>query len=182
MAPPIMGSVLLILALIVAPYSKVPCTLRGILNWPQFWDLLFWVILLSFPTISRKTLTIYDCVEYEDRRLLRVDPVLSCDDDEWKMGGLLAGLGAAVYCLGVPLFMMLFARHYIDGDDKDRRVVQSFTSNYKRECWYFESIDLVRKFLLTGIISIVQPRALCAPCGGRAWRRRKDVGVDGTCL
>ena len=48
------------LALVVAP-----CALRlscwsgraSLADWPQIWDLAVWLLLIQFPTISRKTLT-----------------------------------------------------------------------------------------------------------------------------
>ena len=37
------------------------------------------------------------------------------------------------------------------------RLVQVLTRNYCEGCWYFESIELVRKFLLCGCLRFIEP-------------------------
>ena len=96
---------LLVLAFLLAPLAKQGCcSLRSLANWPQIWDLAVWLLLLQFPTISRKTLTVFDCVPYEETWLLRSDPSLRCWEGQWWTWSTIAASGACIFCLGVPLF------------------------------------------------------------------------------
>ena len=162
--------VLLLLAVLVAPLADRPCSWRSLSRWPQIWDLAVWLLLLMYPALSKKTLEIFDCMDApEERRVMRADPATFCDN-EWYIWAGVAGGGAIIFGLGLPLLFYLFVRRLSrakpdEGDEVDgaramarARLVQVLTKNYSSRCWYYESIELVRKFSLTGIISILAPQ------------------------
>ena len=45
-------------------------------------------------------------------RLLRADPGIYCDTAEWYAWSVLAWVSFGLYCLGVPLLMLVLARKY----------------------------------------------------------------------
>ena len=171
LAMPILSMLLLaLLGMVVAPGAgrwhprEGPCKLMVALsNWPQVWDLASWAVLLQYPTIARKTVQAFDCIPYEDDWLLRSDPTLSCRTAEWYLSAAMAALGIAFYCIGIPLMAMLVARRQIrQGSNRSarRRLVHVLTRSYRDEvAWFMEGVDLLRKFLLTGVIHFVAPNS-----------------------
>ena len=154
--------VALMLALFMLGAIVSLCTRRSLcklFNWPQIWDLAVWLLLIQFPTISRKTLTVFDCVPYYEQSLLRSDPTLHCYDGQWFMWAPVAAIGAGVYCLGLPFAAWLVSRRLHSGNASTRRLVYVLTRSYTESCWFMESVDLVRKFLLTGAITLVAPQS-----------------------
>jgi len=169
LAMPILSMLLLaLLGMLVAPGAgrwhprEGPRRLLVALSkWPQVWDLASWAVLLQYPTIARKTVQAFDCVPYEDDWLLRSDPTLSCRAAEWYLCAAAAAIGIIVYCVGIPLAAMLVARRQIrQGSNRSarRRLVHVLTRSYRDEvAWYMEGVDLLRKFLLTGVVHFVEP-------------------------
>ena len=173
--------VALMLALLVLGAIVALCTrrsLRTLLNWPQIWDLAVWLLLIQFPTISRKTLAVFDCVAFQEQSLLRFDPTLECYDEQWLVWALVAAIGAVVYCLGLPFAAWLVSRRLHFGDASARRLVYVLTRSYTESCWFMESVDLVRKFLLTGVITLVAPAISFSSTTSRnESRRARKAGV-----
>ena len=91
----------------------------------------------------------FDCLPYEGGRLLRADPVLSCDDDTWTAFAVVSAAAITIYCLGIPWLAWLVVRRM----RTDRRV-DILVRSYQAECWWMESVDLLRKFVLTGPILV----------------------------
>lgn len=59
-----------------------------------------------------------------------------------------------MYCLGVPLLTFFVSWRFHEGSQTTQRLVQVLTRSYTEQCWYWESIDILRKFLLTGAINV----------------------------
>ena len=158
--PVLLMLVVLVLAAAVALLKcQARCSLRGLLRWPQVWDLQMWLILIQYPTISRKTMGLFDCVPFESGALLRADPTLSCNGTNWLLWSAVAAGGILVYCLGVPFAVWLVSRRLHQGSPAARRLVRVLTRTYTERCWFMESIDLLRKFLLTGVVTLVLPQS-----------------------
>ena len=111
-----------------------------------------WLLLLQFPTISRKTMTMFDCIEFEDTFLLRADPAMECYTSEWRFWAAVGGGGALLFCAGLPAIAYLIVRRL---HVSNPRLVHVLTLNYRKDCWYMESLDLLRKFLVTGVVMVV---------------------------
>ena len=73
---------------------------------------------------------------------------------------MVAGIFAFVYCIGIPCLAYGAARANHTKRGRRRRQVLMLLSSYKREFWWFESLDLVRKCLLTSVVLIVDPDSL----------------------
>ena len=171
LAIPIMSMLLLaLLGMLVAPRAgrwhprEGPRRLLVALSkWPQVWDLASWAVLLQYPTLARKTVQAFDCIPYEDDWLLRSDPTLSCRTTEWYLGAAIAAIGIVFYCIGIPLAAIIITRRQIrQGSDRSarQRLVHVLTRSYRDEvAWFMEGVDLLRKFLLTGVIHFVEPNS-----------------------
>ena len=136
-------------------------TLRSRLHDPKVYKLLTWTMLLFYPSIARKSLAIFDCLDAGNGMyLLRDDPVLECfsDKDGWYGWAALAGLGIGVYCIGLPLaaFVAAWLYHCSAKDDlRQRERVVLIVGNYESKFWYCESIVLLHRFFFTGLIHLL---------------------------
>ena len=134
------------------------------------------VFLIMYPSLSRKCLAIFDCVEAGvddlgvEVRVLRDDPVLpegQCYADLWNVHAAFAGFGIAAFCIGIPaLALYLSARHHffgVNGDlDERERVaarerVTLLLSSYDDRYWFMEALMLMHRFLFTGVIHVIMP-------------------------
>ena len=118
---------LLLLAFLLSPLAGR--SWRDLTHWPQIWDLVVWLLLLQFPTISRKTLTVFDCVQFEDSWLLRSDPSLKCFEGRWYTWASVAACGAAFYCVGFPMLTWIVSRRFHKSNLSGQRLVQVLTRN-----------------------------------------------------
>ena len=85
------------------------------------------------------------------------DVSIQCFGDEWieHMGIVLIAL--ILYPIGVPalFFRILYLnRHRLDTRECKHRYAALFLP-YKREFWYFESVEMSRKMILTGVMTLV---------------------------
>ena len=95
-----------------------PRGLRGFLhalNHPRLYHLMIMAMLVVYPSIARKTLALFDCmpagqVEGVSVSLLRDDPGFICYDSQWQAWSILAWISFGMYCLGIPLLMLILAR------------------------------------------------------------------------
>ena len=74
---------------------------------------------------------------------------------------MVAFAGILVYAIGFPLCSFLLVRHYKRADPRKRaaigRRISLLLISYVESCWWFESVDLLRKLLLTGVVLNVSP-------------------------
>ena len=145
-------------------------------------ELLLWALLVLYPSCSKMMLMPFHCIEVEGRSLLRDNPAYACDGDGWKLLATLGVIGTVLYPIGILLVLLWLtfsatraqarvkARRANEGlggvadSGKDRKadarsiararlLVRSYTDEY----WFWESVDLLRKFLLTAVVPIVAP-------------------------
>ena len=199
--PAVMLVTLLLLAVLVAPLAGRKCDRCILQNWPQIWDLSVWLLLLIYPAVVKKTLSIFDCVPFEDLRLLRADPAMFCNGGWWTWASI-ASVAALAYGVGLPVLGFLLVRRFgpmsrspgpqsttgpqsaesatTDGDLQARhRLVRVLTCHYRDECAYMESVEILRKFLLTGIITVIAPQTRVQIC---KWLPSLRVRYSPPCL
>ena len=129
---------------------------------PRCCKLLIWAILLLYPSISRKSLAVFDCMPAGSVSLLRDDPAVECWQGEWIAAAIFAGIGTLVYCVGVPLGAFCIARRYhlsAKDDLAQRERVVLIVGTYQAEYWYVESIVLLHRFIFTGAIHNIAPES-----------------------
>jgi hypothetical protein len=77
-------------------------------------QMLFWILLLIYPSCSVQILRLFYCQEIGDTWVLRQDYSITCFDSVWTQYSLLGILGMCLYIGGIPaLFFILlsFARN-----------------------------------------------------------------------
>lgn len=122
---------------------------------PRLWHLHFWLFLLLYPSISREVLSIFLCTAVGDEYFLNSDTRLKCYANGWGSWAFLASLGLCFYSIGLPLFAFLLTLYHRRTSNMQKRAwlrirIELLLASYNEENWYFESIDLLRKLLLTG--------------------------------
>ena len=123
---------------------------------PAMWTLHIWLLLLLYPTLSRKTLATFDCVQLRGTSYLRDDPSQTCFSREWIPWAVLASAGTLVYAVGIPAGTWLLTQRHHRSARGARKVALLLTS-YRAQFWWFEACDLLRKLLLTSVITLVAP-------------------------
>jgi len=128
---------------------------------PALWNLHIWFLLLLYPSISRDTLSIFRCIQLGDVSYLGVDTTLHCDSPEWYFWAFVAAGGVAVYSIGLPALSYYLTRrhHRMHAERRTAfgRQISLLIGSYVDSCYWYESADLIRKFLLTGVVLNVWP-------------------------
>jgi hypothetical protein len=72
-------------------------------------QILFWLLLVTYPSISRKILMLFKCVEIGKESYMMWDTQISCFSPDWWYNAAYASLFAIIYIVGVPImfFTML---------------------------------------------------------------------------
>lgn len=82
---------------------------------------------------------------------VRADPAERCDTQTWLVWAIISGTGVGIYCVLIPFGMLWAARRFKDSDSmEERERVALLVSSYRPSCWYMETVDLIRKLLMTG--------------------------------
>lgn len=137
--------------------THVTMTIRGALASSRVWTLHTWLLLLLYPSLCRTTFAVFDCVTLRGVQYLRDDTSVRCYDRAWVGWASISTLSILVYCLGIPLAAFLLSRTYHDKHTDARRRAQLLLSSYTTTAWWTESVDLIRKLLLTAVVTIVAP-------------------------
>ena len=165
LAPLVISACLLALAALVV---RGRCaSFSALVNSPASWTLHIWLCLLLYPVISQRSVAIFDCIQLRNALYLRADPEVQCTGNGPWLGWVFVGcIGITVYCVGIPVAAFLAARqqggyHSIvpDGAATHRKRVALLLSSYHDAFWFFESLDLLRKFVLTSVVVIVAPNS-----------------------
>ena len=88
--------------------------------------------------------------------VLFADPATQCGTGPWAGWATLAMLGVLIYCIGIPAGALWLTSKYA-GVPHMRANVSLLLTSYTPECWYYESVDLFRKFVLTSVVLVVSP-------------------------
>ena len=70
------------------------------------WTLNIWAWLLLYPSVTRKALQTFDCIELLGVTYLRADPAIECSGGDWNVMAFLASLGVFVTCILAPLLLV----------------------------------------------------------------------------
>jgi len=78
----------------------------------QVWTLNIWWWLILYPSVTRKALSTFDCVELQGKLYLRADAAVVCYESEWLGMALLAAIGTATSCLVAPAAIVVCTSRY----------------------------------------------------------------------
>ena len=128
------------------------------LNRPQVWTLNILAWLVLFPSVTRKALEAFDCVDLLGQTYLRADPAMRCDDDEYRAMLAIATGGVLYACVLAPLLVIWHtSRKHASTERRTRARVALLTYSYQDRFHYWEAVDLTRKMLLTSVVLLVGP-------------------------
>jgi hypothetical protein len=132
------------------------CSLPGmVLSRPELWDITLFILLFVYPVISRKSVAAFGCVPFANGDVLADDTSVPCFDAQWWSYAYVAIGGMAFFCLGMPFIIWLVVRSgHTASSPVTRRIFHALTWIYHEDCWYAESVDLLRKFMLTGVVTV----------------------------
>ena len=72
----------------------------------KVWTLNIWVWLLLYPSVTRKALQTFDCIELLGETYLRADPAINCSGDDWWFMAVLSSVGVFVTCILAPIALV----------------------------------------------------------------------------
>ena len=72
----------------------------------KVWTLNIWLWLLLYPSVTRKALQTFDCIELLGEFYLRADPAVHCSGDLWWLMAVLASVGVFVTCILAPIALV----------------------------------------------------------------------------
>lgn len=129
---------------------------------PELLHLHIWMILLIYPTLCRTMLDTFRCSPLGDAYYLNIDTRVRCYDEEWIAWAIVSIIFAILYALGLPAIIFWLTYRYHNSKPAERgalgRHISLLLNSYRDRCWWFETVDMLRKFLLTSVVLIVGPR------------------------
>ena len=143
------------------PYTTMAVLATAILSTAiltKVWTLNIWVWLLLYPSVTRKALQTFDCIELLGVTYLRADPAIQCSGDDWWFMAVLASVGVFVTCIVAPIALVRqTSRKHASSERVQRSRVALLTNTYRDKYHYWEAVDLTRKLLLTSVVLLVGP-------------------------
>ena len=129
---------------------------------------------------AQRTAAAFVCLPYYDENVLAADPHIRCgsQSEEWLKGAAIAAATILLFCIGLPLALLLLVRAWSRGTARQQQRVGLLTHSYCGHARYFESFDLMRKWCLSAVSSQrrLKPHrkkhcsALPVPCPGLVLR------------
>lgn len=198
---PLVGTVAVLVLALAAAQCTLPKGERGlrtVATRPETCTMQLWLLLLLYPSLAKTALVPFDCVDVGGRSLLRANPAVGCDGDDWLVLGALGGIGTILYAFGFPAlcFLVTRASHREHaalaakqedgsslelseltwsrvelapseggaGEETNRAQVvmrlhferaKLLLRSYHERYWYWESLEVLRKYLLTSVVLVV---------------------------
>ena len=91
-------------------------------------------------------------------------PACACGSytGSWYGWATFSIVGASVYSIGIPAVIFGLTYRYHKTKPSDRgglgRHISLLLSSYRDKCWWFETVDMLRKFLLASVVLVVGER------------------------
>jgi len=133
-------------------------SLSSLLGQPQITNLLFWVLLVLYSSVCQCTASAFVCLPYYEHSLLAQDASIVCYTSlDWQVGAGLSVAAMLVFCVGLPMGLLLWTRKYRQGSAVEQERVAILLVSYHDHAWFFEAFDLLRKWLLSAVVLLVYP-------------------------
>ena len=112
----------------------------------------------ALPAVVQ-VLSTMGCVELRGYSYLRANQAEQCDTPQWRFWVVVCSLFAALYCVGIPLgFWCASSRQFVlASGDWWRPRVSLLRASYSDRFWWFETLDLLRKFALASLVVHIAP-------------------------
>ena len=133
----------------------------------------YWVAFLTYPTMTCTFFNHFNCRRLEQSRwVLQEDYGVDCYTTSWYVLAVVSVLGILFLSIGAPAGMLVWQFRYhnkqmwlvrlalksrVSAYSEFRLKFGYMTADFKPEAYYSECVDLVRKLMLTGVISWIFP-------------------------
>jgi len=122
---------------------------------------LFLLVFLLYPALTNKIFEGFICRSIGDNAsVLHVDYSVECESQTYTLIWLSCAVLVVLWPIGLPsglLFMMWKERELIKSGDPDTEQKFEFVlGDYQSRHWYWECVELFRKLILSGLISVFQ--------------------------
>ena len=135
-------------------------SLSLLLGQPQMTNLLFWVLLVLYSSVCQCTASTFVCLPYYEHSLLAQDATIECYTSlDWRVGAGVSVAAMLVFCVGLPVGLLLWTRKYRQGSAVEQERVAILLVSYHDHAWFFEAFDLLRKWLLSAVVLLVYPNS-----------------------
>jgi hypothetical protein len=121
---------------------------------------IFLLVFLLYPGLTSTIFEAFACRQIgADISVLHVDYSIDCSSPEYTMLYIVSVLFMMLWPIGVPfgLWLAMYkVRMAIASQDEE--IIEKFgfvLEDYKTEYWYWEVVELSRKLILSGLISLV---------------------------
>jgi hypothetical protein len=153
---------------------------RRVLGSPHCWNVALTLWLIFYPTLARFVLSTFDAAPVCTDIMMQGDSQLrepsSCTyylaydtrivaftwRGEHLVLSILALFGVVVYCAGVPLGFLWAVHHFANerlARFKQKRV-SLLVGGYRYEQRFFEAVEMLRRLLLTSVVTIFLPGSM----------------------
>jgi F0F1-type ATP synthase membrane subunit b/b' len=131
------------------------------------WQRALILLFLVYPSLCNVLLSMFKCREIEDKHWLVADLNLECYTSEWTNNAVLAIFGIIFFPLGVPIGCYLILsrnQHKLFTDPKFSERFGFLYGRYEEDYWFWEIVEMLRKFCLCGVIMFVKSGSMLQLC------------------
>jgi hypothetical protein len=149
------------------------------------------VLIILYPLVTRAAFEGFPCYEFDDGRAwLRADVGIECHNDEHSSAMLIAWTAVTIYPIGLwtLCLLLLFKASTSIVEEKQTslsRAVAVLWVEYDTHCFWWELMELLRKFLLVGLFRVIKPGTILQTAIGAAFSAtylvRSCHALESTC-
>jgi uncharacterized membrane protein YidH (DUF202 family) len=135
------------------------------------------MLFLTYPGLSVTIFRVFYCMDANGERFLHADLQMRCGSDSHQVLQMIASVCVVLYVVGIPILgaaMLYRKRNWILAEEdmhdemheairRDPELQAMFHEitvtygalylNYRHDAWYFEFVEMIRKAMLTGMLS-----------------------------
>ena len=121
---------------------------------------MLYVLFLCFPRTCETIVNAFRCYRIDDGRMYLIEDFnIACDSAYQALMFPSASVALAAYAVGVPavFFWRLHMHREVLSAAAPRWQLGFLYRDYVERYYYFECVELVRKFLLCGCLRFIEP-------------------------
>ena len=124
------------------------------------------VVFLVYPSLTVRIFSMFKCVELDQSEFyLQAELSMRCHEGPWLFYSAVAFASIGVYIVGIPVlsFVMLYRHRHVLHDETHpdhERVAKQYGhlyASYEPSMYYWESLEMAKKCMLTGGLILVAP-------------------------
>jgi len=154
--------IIMSIAIIIGCYAGKQCNLVDDPK-SQATALILKLIFICFPGCSAAPLKLFVCREIFGKMYITADYRLECVGDDYVYYTNIALFGIIVYPIGCPLLYFILLKrnaHKLWNSEKCMNRLGFIYERYEPAYWWWEIIEMVRKFMLTGVVLFLAPGSI----------------------